>query len=410
MSNNNDEIRGGKKMGAYADKDKEEDIEDKNNIINSWDELEIPPNLLRGIYAYGLEKPSPIQCKAIKPLVLKRDVIAQAQSGTGKTATFSIGGLSRVNLEENTTQVLVLSPTKELSTQTAAVMTGIGSVMEGLKIQIIVGGNSIDEDARKIQQSPPHVISGTPGRIYDMIRRNYLSLSKIKMVIMDEADELLSSGFQEQIYNIFQYLNKGVQYALFSATLPPYVDSIVNRIVHNPVRIIVKAEQLTLEGISQYYVAVEDDRQKYATLKDLYSAISMSQCIIYSNSVKRVVELYEAMMEDGFPVCRIHSGMDKEDRDIAFSDFRSGKYRVLISSNVTARGIDIQQVSVVINFDIPKDIHTYLHRIGRSGRWGRKGVGINLITRRDTGKLREIETHYACQVKELPINFDNLMR
>jgi len=411
MSNNNDEIRGGTKMDS--EKEKELDInviEDKNNIINSWDELEIPPNLLRGIYAYGLEKPSPIQCKAVKPLIQKLDVIAQAQSGTGKTATFSIGALSRINMEENTTQILVLSPTKELSKQTASVMSGIGSMMDGLKIQVIVGGNSIDDDARKIQQSSPHVISGTPGRVYDMMRRNYLSLSKIKMVILDEADELLSSGFQEQIYNIFQYLGKSVQYAFFSASFSDNVSGIVNRIMHNPVRIMVKAEQLTLEGISQYYVAVEDDRQKYATLKDLYSAISMSQCIIYSNSVKRVAELYEAMLEDGFPVCRIHSGMDKEDRDIAFSDFRSGKYRVLISSNVTARGIDIQQVSVVINFDIPKDIHTYLHRIGRSGRWGRKGVGINLITRRDTLKLKEIESYYACQIKELPLNFDNLMR
>ena len=180
--------------------------------------------------------------------------------------------------------------------------------------------------------------------------------------------------------------------------------------MRDPVKILVKTEQLTLEGISQYYVAIEDDRHKYMALKDLYGFMSVSQCIIYANSVKRVSDLYDAMMEDGFPVCCIHSNMEKADRDIAFQEFRSGKHRVLISSNVTARGIDIQQVSVVINFDIPKDVNTYLHRIGRSGRWGRKGVGINMITRRDVGKIKEIEGFYSCQIQELPANFDNLMR
>jgi len=164
-----------------------------------------------------------------------------------------------------------------------------------------------------------------------------------------------------------------------------------------------------LEGISQYYIAIENDQQKYATLKDLYSLISVSQCIIYANSLQRVSDLYDAMSTDGFPVCCIHSNMEKEERDQAFTDFKVGKYRVMISSNVTARGIDIQQVSIVINFDLPKCTHTYLHRIGRSGRWGRKGVGINFITRRDVAKIREIEAHYATQINELPGNLDKLL-
>ena len=176
--------------------------------------------------------------------------------------------------------------------------------------------------------------------------------------------------------------------------------------MRNPVNIQVKADQLTLEGIAQYYVAVEDDRQKYMTLKDLYSVISLSQGIIYCNSIKRVVDLYEAMLEDGFPVCCIHSSMEPKERDLAFNEFKNGSCRVLISSNVTARGIDVQQVSTVINFDIPKDIHTYLHRIGRSGRWGRKGVGINFITRRDIGKIKDIEEYYKCEIREMPSNFD----
>ena len=380
------------------------------NEINSWDELDMDPQILRGIYAYGFEKPSPIQRKAIQPLITGKDIIAQAQSGTGKTATFTIGALSHVNIADNSTQILVLSPTRELSKQTANVMEGIGSMMGGLRVQTLVGGSSIDEDSHNLKTNTPHVITGCPGRVYDMMRRNNIHTKTIKLIILDEADEMLSSGFKEQVYNIFQYLKNDVQVALFSATLPNHINSITSKFMRDPVRIYVKAEQLTLEGISQYFVAVEDDRQKYATLKDLYSFMSVSQCIIYCNSVKRVSDLYDAMIEDGFPVCCIHSNMEKAERDSAFAEFRMGKHRVLISSNVTSRGIDIQQVSVVINFDIPKCVHNYLHRIGRSGRWGRKGVGINLITRRDIGKLKEIEGFYSCQINELPSNFENLMR
>jgi translation initiation factor 4A len=380
-------------------------VDDTSYEINSFDELDIDSDILRGIYAYGFEKPSPIQKKAIKPIIAGRDIIAQAQSGTGKTATFSIGALSMVDLKENNTQVLVLSPTRELTTQTAKVMSSIGSMMDGLRVQTLFGGSSVEEHSSFLKKSSPHIICGCPGRVYDMIRRDNITTKKIKLIILDEADEMLSSGFKEQVYNIFQYFNNDVQIALFSATLSEQITPIINKLMRNPVRITMKAEMLTLEGISQFYVAVEDDRQKYLILKDTFSAISVSQCIIYCNSVKRVADLFEAMSEDGFPVCCIHSNMDTKERDKAFTDFKSGSCRVLISSNVTSRGIDIQQVSTVINFDIPKDIHTYLHRIGRSGRWGRKGVGINFITRRDVSKLKEIEEYYACQINEMPSNF-----
>ena len=378
--------------------------------IENWDDLNLNTDLLRGIYAYGFEKPSPIQRKAIKPIVDGKDLIAQAQSGTGKTATFTIGALSRVNLDQNETQVLILSPTRELSKQTASVMAGIGSVLKDLRVQVVVGGSSIDDDSTFMRNNVPHVIAGCPGRVYDMIRRNHIQAKTVKLVILDEADEMLSTGFKEQVYNIFQHFKNDIQVALFSATLPPYINAITSKFMRDPVRISVKTEQLTLEGISQFYVGVEDDMQKYATLKDLYTFMSVSQCIIYCNSIKRVSDLYDAMVEDGFPVCRIHSNMEKIDREKAFLDFRSGSSRVLISSNVTARGIDIQQVSCVINFDVPKCVHTYLHRIGRSGRWGRKGVGINLITRRDAAKLKEIEEYYSCQINELPANFNNLTK
>lgn len=383
-------------------------LEEETNlkIYNTWDDLDLKPDLLRGIYAYGFEKPSPIQSKAIHPIKEGKDIIAQAQSGTGKTAAFTVGALSLVDLNENVNQVLIMAPTHELAQQISSVITSLSNMMQGIRIKTIIGGSSIDTDAYDIKSNPPHIIVGCPGRIYDMIRRKHIQANKLKLVILDEADEMLSSGFKEQTYNIFQYLSKTVQIALFSATLPSNIYQITNKFMRDPVRICVKAESLTLEGIKQYFVAVEDDRQKYLTLKDLYQIISLSQCIIYANSVKRVIDLYEAMKEDSFPVCCLHSNMEKAEREKAFKDFRSGSARVLISSNVTSRGIDIQQVSVVINFDLPRDIHNYLHRIGRSGRWGRKGTGINFITRRDISKMKEIEQYYSTQIEELPGDFN----
>jgi len=379
--------------------------EENNNSsyeINTWDDLDLNPNLLRGIFAYGFEKPSPIQQKAIKPIILGKDVVAQAQSGTGKTATFTIGALANLDINNNSTQILVLSPTKELTIQTAKVFESLGNMLEGLKVQSLYGGSVIEESSSFSNKNIPHVICGCPGRVFDMMRRDKISSKKIKTIILDEADEMLSAGFKDQVYNIFQYLNSEIQVVLVSATLPDSIHYIISKIMRNPVKIAVRREMLTLEGIKQFFIAVDDDRQKYATLKDLFSYLSIAQCIIYCNSIKRVQDLYEAMKEDEFPVCRIHSNMDKVERENAFNDFRFGKSRVLISSNVTARGIDIQQVNIVINFDLPKCVNTYLHRIGRSGRWGRKGVGINFITRRDVIKMKEIESHYSTQISEMP--------
>ena len=379
-----------------------EELSNSSHEIIDWDELDLNPQLLRGIFAYGFEKPSPIQQKAIKPIISGRDIVAQAQSGTGKTATFTIGALAKIDVTVNSTHVLVLSPTKELTLQTAKVFESLGCMMDGLRVQSVYGGSVIEEGSAFSNKNTPHVICGCPGRVFDMMRRDKISSKKIKLIILDEADEMLSDGFKEQVYNIFQYLSNDIQIVLVSATLPDTISSIIDKIMRDPLKISVKREMLTLEGIKQYYIAVDDDRQKYATLKDLFSYLSIAQCIIYCNSIKRVQDLYDAMKEDDFPVCCIHSSMDKTDRELAFNDFRIGKSRVLISSNVTARGIDIQQVSIVINFDLPKCINTYLHRIGRSGRWGRKGVGINFITRRDVIKMKEIEAHYSTEISEMP--------
>ena len=374
--------------------------------FEAWEDIpELNSQLMRGIYGYGFEKPSPIQQKSILSIIDGRDVIAQAQSGSGKTGAFATGVLNRVSLDVKQPQALIIAPTRELAKQIHDVVKDMGSQMTGLHVQLLIGGTSTEDDVADLKANGPQVLIGCPGRVHDILRRQPAIGRGMQVLVLDEADEMLSAGFNEQIYNIFQQLNTNVQVCLFSATMPPELHSLSDKFMRDPIRILVKSEMLTLEGISQFHVALETDHDKYATLKDLFTRISVSQCIIYCNSIRRVSDLAEAMTNDGFPVCCIHSGMEKDVRDKAYQEFRSGAHRVMISSNVTARGIDIQQVSTVINFDMPRDVHTYLHRIGRSGRWGRKGSGVNFVTRRDFRKLKEIESYYGTAIPELPSNF-----
>ena len=369
--------------------------------ITNWNDLNIKENLLRGIFSFGFENPSPIQKRAIKPIIEKNDVIAQAQSGTGKTGAFTISSIEVVDETVQETQALIMAPTRELAIQIIGVLDKMSTFIDGLKTKLLIGGTPMDKDIADIEKKP-QIIVGTPGRVHDMLRRRKINTKFIKLLILDEADEMLSAGFKEQIYNIFNFLGNDVQVGLFSATLPLEIQAITEKFMRDPVKILVKTESITLEGIKQYYVALEDDSQKYETIKDIFESISLSQCIIYCNSIKRVNDLNEALIKDGFPVCCIHSGMEKDERMNAYKEFSSGGARVLISSNLTARGIDVQQVSTVINFDVPKDVHTYIHRIGRSGRWGRKGMGINFITRRDIRLIRDIEQYYDTQIEEMP--------
>ena len=297
-----------------------------------------------------------------------------------------------------------MAPTHELAIQTAKVIAEIGQMMNGLVVQTLIGGTSIIEDSSKLKTDTPHIIVGTPGRIYDMLKRNHLNTQHVRILVLDEADDMLSSGFKEQIYNIFQFLPENVQVALFSATMPPDILELSKKFMRNPVKIMMRNEELNLACIEQYFVALSSDNDKYNVLKQLFEFLTVSQCIIYVNSVKRVIELYNAMMEEGFSVSCIHSSMSKPERNQAFTNFKNGGSRVLISSNITARGIDIQQVSVVINFDVPKCVHTYLHRIGRSGRWGRKGIAVNFITKHDIHHMKTIEQYYKINITELPLN------
>jgi translation initiation factor 4A len=381
---------------------------DENKIISTWDELDIPENVLRGIYSYGFERPSNIQQKAVYPILCKRDVIAQAQSGTGKTGTFTIGSLSRIDTTINQTQIMVLAPTHELAYQISDVFNAIGQYIPNFSSRAFVGGKSVREDIDAINARPPIVAVGCPGRIADLIKKRVLITDYVKILVIDEADEMLSHGFQEQVKNIFQYLPETVQAAIFSATMNREVMDISSRFMINPVKIVMEADKLSLDGIGQYYVTVRDDGDKYDLLMQLLSKLTISQCIIYCNSINRVKQLYDAMQRDGFSVCCIHRDMTKSEREKSFQTLRAGGCRFMISSNITARGIDVQQINLVINFDITKDVHTYLHRIGRSGRWGRKGTAINFLTRFDMRTKDDLENYYRTVIQALPEDLGRL--
>lgn len=376
---------------------------DNNSIVN-WEDLNLNDNILRGIFRYGYEKPTPIQCQAILPIINNKDVIAQAQSGTGKTGSFVISSLQKTDTNCNCTQIIIIAPTRELVKQIANVTEALSSCIEKIKIKTLVGGTSVNDDISYLKKNNPHIIVGTTGRIFDMIRRKHVDTSSVKLLILDEADEMLSKGFKTQVKDTIEVLPTDMQIALFSATLPTEILNLTDKFMKDPVKITLKPEELTLDCIEQYYVALNDDKDKFECLKDLFSILQVNQSIIYVNTIKRVDHLYGAMNKEGYPVCYIHSLMDKSEREEALQQFRNGKFRVLISSGITARGIDIQQVSTVINFDITNNIHSYLHAIGRSGRYGRKGLAINFVTRNDIDIMKKIEKHYSINIKELPNN------
>ena len=381
---------------------------EKDNIpeVKTWDDLQLESNILRSIYSYGFETPSEIQKKAIPPIKLGRDVIAQAQSGTGKTGAFVIGALSQLDVSSKTTQIVVLAPTHELVTQIHTVFTSLSGFMEGVVVRKMVGGTAVIDDIQELRNNVPHVVVGCTGRVFDMIKRRALSTRDIKICVLDEADEMLSIGFKDQIYNIFQQLPSNVQIALFSATMPPVILQLTERFMRDPVKITMQPQELNLEGIKQYFIAINSDFDKLECLKDLFSRLTVSQTIIYANDVRRVKDLNEMMAKEGFTVCCIHREMSKQERAETIREFKEGRHRMLISSNITARGIDVQQVNTVINFDIPRSVDVYLHRIGRSGRWGRKGVAINFVTKMDVRQMKYIESHYKVNIEEMPADLN----
>eukprot|EP00898_Chlorokybus_atmophyticus_P000872 jgi/Chlat1/1786/Chrsp134S02106 len=376
-------------------------------VVNSFEKMAIKEELLRGVFQYGFEKPSAIQQRAVLPILQGRDVIAQAQSGTGKTSLIALTLCQMVDTSLREVQALVLSPTRELAAQTEKVILALGEFIN-IQAHCCIGGKSIGEDIRKLEHGV-HVVSGTPGRVFDMIKRRTLRTRNIKVLVLDESDEMLGRGFKEQIYDVYRYLPPETQVVLVSATLPHEVLEMTNKFMTDPIRILVKRDELTLEGIKQFFVAVEREEWKFDTLCDLYDTLTITQAVIFCNTRRKVDWLTEKMRANNFTVSAMHGDMPQKERDAIMAEFRGGTTRVLITTDVWARGLDVQQVSLVINYDLPNNRELYIHRIGRSGRFGRKGVAINFVRNDDIRILRDIEQYYSTQIDEMPMNVADLI-
>jgi superfamily II DNA/RNA helicase len=373
----------------------------------SFDELNLNEDLLRGIYSMGYEIPSQIQRKAIKPMLEQRDLIAQSQSGTGKTATFLIGSLNQVDKTIERPQILIICPNHELAQQIYYNYSCLSQYMK-LKSALLIGGIPIDAN-KKALDSGAQFIVGTPGRIQDMIKRYYLRMNKLKCIIIDEADEMLSRGFKEQLYEIFQFVPKQCQVCVFSATMPDSALEITNKIMtDNVVRILVNPEEVTLDGIEQYYLGVDNENWKIETLCDLYERLKINLTIIFVNSRRKAEDIKEKLEEQNFSVALLHGEMKHIEREKIMKSFRTGESRILLTTDIIARGIDIQQVSVVINYDLPKLCETYIHRIGRTGRYGRKGIAINFVTENETPIIERLQKWYKTKITPLPENINAL--
>jgi len=331
------------------------------------------------------------------------DIIAQSPSGTGKTGAFCIGSLARVDCSIPKVQVMILEPFRELAVQSAKTLTEIGAHM-GAIVQCSIGGMSVGKDISAYRKGV-HGVVGTPGRILDLLRRGNLSTDSLKVLVIDEADEMLSSGFLEAMQDILREVPSDCQIALFSATLPPETLELSNRFMRDPIRIVLNRDEVNLKGIKQYYVDVGDERYKIDTLVDLFKSVSVSQCIIFCNSRRKADTLTKLMSEREFPVVCIHSDLSHSERMEIMESFIRGSFRVLIATDLIARGIDVQGVEFVLNYDMTTDYENYVHRIGRGGRFGRKGVAINFVTARDRPLLRQLCEHYSIEIEPLPQDF-----
>lgn len=384
----------------------ESDDDSDCTYVSKFENMNLKKNILRGIFSYGYEIPSPIQIKAI-PLFLKgSDIIAQAQSGTGKTAAFSISLLQQIDENTNALQAMIVSPTRELAEQIYNVIKQLAHYTK-IQFVLLVGGNSRKSQINILKKGI-HIIICTPGRINDFLRNNYIDGSNIKYLVLDEADELINDTFVMQIRNILEYLPQETQIGLFSATLSNACLQTTRNFLNSPKIISVKKEQLTLDGIKQYFIATYNDKCKYDAISDLYSSMIINQLIIYCNTKQRVIYLTNTLQMDGHSCTCIHSDLTTEERLETLHQFRKGDSRVLISTDLLARGIDIQQVSLVVNYDLPNKKENYIHRIGRSGRYGRRGIALNFITASDVSFIKNIEQYYETEINEFPENVNDV--
>jgi translation initiation factor 4A len=371
--------------------------------VTTFDEMNLRSELLRGVYGYGYEAPSVIQQRAVVPLLRGFDLIAQSQSGTGKTGAFAIGLLERIDTKVPRTQALVLEPTRELAQQTADVISALGTHLDVIVLAAI-GGTRVSEQAALLRKGV-HVVSGTPGRIQDLLRRGLLILDDLKLIVLDEADEMLSQGFLESVREVIGIVPKECQIGLFSATFPPEVLDITEKFMRDPLRIVLPKDEVTLEGIRQFHIYVEREEYKLDTLLDLYDRLSVSQSVVFVNTRRKVDWLADALDKQDFTVDCIHSDLSPEERAKVMENFRVGRSRILIATDLIARGVDVGGVGFVVNYDLTRNFENYIHRIGRSGRFGRKGLAINFVVKNEVGLLKELQAFYNTEIPELTSDF-----
>eukprot|EP00924_Labyrinthula_sp_SR-Ha-C_P005830 maker-scaffold_14-snap-gene-6.53-mRNA-1 protein AED:0.01 eAED:0.01 QI:78/1/1/1/0/0/3/360/406 len=370
---------------------------------NDFEDFFLKKSLLTGIFEMGYEKPSPVQEETIPLALAGKSILARAKNGTGKTGAFVIPCLNNLDeTKKNTIQTLILVPTRELALQTSSVVKSMAKHMD-IDVMVTTGGTSLKDDIMRLY-NPVQLIVATPGRILDLASKNIAKLENCTTVVFDEADKLLSPEFQETLESLLNKTSPNRQLMLFSATFPVAVKEFKKKWMKNPAQISLMPE-LTLKGVTQYYAFVEE-RQKVHCLNTLFSKLEINQSMIFCNSVNRVELLAKKITQLGYSCFYIHSKMQQQHRNKVFHEFRSGGTRHLVSTDLFTRGIDIQSVNVVINFDFPRNSETYLHRIGRSGRFGHLGLAINLITLEDKNSLFQIEKELGTEVKPIPSEID----
>lgn len=358
--------------------------------------------LLKGIFEMGFEKPSPVQEETIPIALAGRDILARAKNGTGKTAAYCIPCLEKLDSSLGAIQCLILVPTRELCLQTANVLKNLAKHMN-IAVMSTFGGTQLKDDIIRLHGTV-HIVVATPGRVLDLAEKGVARMDTCKTLVMDEADKLLSPEFRPVVEKLIALLPKDRQISLFSATFPVLVKDFAEKYLRRP-QVVNLMEELTLKGVTQYYAFVEE-RQKVHCLNTLFSKLEIRQAVIFCNSVARVELLAKKITELGYSCMYIHAKMPQEQRNRVFHDFRNGAFRNLVCSDLVARGIDVQAVNVVINFDFSKTAETYLHRIGRSGRFGHLGIAVNFITPDDRDNLFKIEQELGTEIKPIPPQID----
>jgi superfamily II DNA/RNA helicase len=370
-------------------------------INSGFNELNLSETLLKGVYLHGFTQPSAIQITGIKAITTGKDCILQSQSGTGKTATYLLGVLNRLT-DQKLIEGIIITPTRELCDQVYNVATNL-SKFTGYNIVKCVGGTQIFQNIKDLRTA--NIVIGTLGRINHMIGEKKLQTHNLKFIVLDEADELLADGIPHTLNELFERAPNGVQVILISATLSKNILYASNKFIHDPIKVLLQNHEIAVDLISQFYIDVETEEYKFDTLLDLYNLVSTSQTIIFCNTIRKIEWLEENLKKQNFSITVIHSNMTQVERDNVVKEFREGKTRLLLTTDLLSRGIDIPQVNMVINYDLPVNKETYIHRIGRCGRFDKKGVSITMVRMKDPSDsktLYRMKQFYKIDIKEMP--------